>query len=46
MTIGLNGTVPGTDIERGLDRDDLIVITGGTPLGVPGTTNFLKVQKV
>ena len=28
MTIGLNGTVPGTDIERGLDRDDLIVITG------------------
>ena len=25
---------------------DLIVITGGTPLGVSGTTNFLKVQRV
>ncbi len=33
--------------ESGIARPgDLIVITGGTPLGVPGTTNFLKVQKV
>ena len=33
--------------ESGIARPgDLIVITGGTPLGIPGTTNFLKVQKV
>ena len=33
--------------ESGIARTgDLIIITGGTPLGVPGTTNFLKVQKV
>lgn len=33
--------------ESGIAKSgDLIVITGGTPLGVPGTTNFLKVQKV
>ncbi len=33
--------------ESGIARTgDLIVITGGTPLGVPGTTNFLKIQKV
>ncbi len=25
---------------------DLIVITGGTPLHVPGTTNFIKVERV
>ena len=28
MTNGTNGQVLGSDIERGLDRDDLIVITG------------------
>ena len=28
MTNGTNGRAPGSDIERGLDRDDLIVITG------------------
>lgn len=33
--------------ESGIAKSgDLIIITGGTPLGVPGTTNFLKVQKV
>ncbi len=33
--------------ELGIARaGDLIVITGGTPLGISGTTNFLKVQKV
>jgi pyruvate kinase len=33
--------------ESGIAKSgDLIVITGGTPLGVPGTTNFLKVQRV
>lgn len=25
---------------------DLVVMTGGVPLGVPGTTNMLKVQKI
>ena len=25
---------------------DLVVITGGTPLHIPGTTNFIKVQRV
>jgi pyruvate kinase len=34
-------------LESGIAKPgDLIVITGGTPLGVPGTTNFLKIQKV
>jgi GDP-D-mannose 3', 5'-epimerase len=28
MTNGTNGRAPGSDIERSLDRDDLIVITG------------------
>ena len=28
MTNGTNGRAPGSDIERGLDRDDLIVIAG------------------
>ena len=28
MTVELRSTVPGTNVERGLDRDDLIVITG------------------
>jgi GDP-D-mannose 3',5'-epimerase len=28
MTIELKSAVPGTNVERGLDRDDLIVITG------------------
>ncbi len=28
MTTEFNGSVPGTNLERGLDRDDLIVITG------------------
>jgi len=33
--------------ERGLAHSgDLVVITGGVPLGVPGTTNLLKVEKV
>jgi pyruvate kinase len=33
--------------ESGIARPgDLIIITGGSPLGVPGTTNFLKVQRV
>jgi pyruvate kinase len=25
---------------------DLVVITAGIPLGVPGTTNLLKVEKI
>jgi pyruvate kinase len=25
---------------------DLVVLTGGTPLHVPGTTNFIKVERV
>ena len=25
---------------------DLIVITGGIPIGVPGATNLLKVEKI
>ncbi len=33
--------------ELGLAKPgDLIVITGGTPLGVPGTTSLLKVERV
>ena len=33
--------------DLGLARSgDLIVITGGIPIGVPGTTNLLKVEKV
>lgn len=26
--------------------DDLIVMTGGVPIGVAGTTNLLKVEKI
>jgi len=33
--------------ELGLaKRDDLIVITGGLPVGVTGSTNLLKVSKI
>jgi pyruvate kinase len=33
--------------ELGLARSgDLIIITGGVPVGVPGTTNMLKVHKI
>lgn len=33
--------------ESGIARPgDRIIITGGSPLGVPGTTNFLRVQRV
>jgi len=33
--------------ETGLAKPgDLIVITGGVPIGVAGTTNLLKVEKV
>lgn len=33
--------------ESGLVKDgDLVVITAGVPLGIPGTTNLLKVQTV
>jgi nucleoside-diphosphate-sugar epimerase len=28
MTLEFSGIIPGTDVDRGLDRDDLIVITG------------------
>jgi pyruvate kinase len=31
---------------RSVRRGDLIVVTGGTPLHVPGTTNFLKIHRV
>lgn len=27
-------------------QNDLVVLTGGTPLHVPGTTNFIKVERV
>lgn len=34
-------------LETGLARSgDLIVVTAGTPLGRPGTTNLLKVEKI
>ena len=33
--------------EAGLAHDgDLVVITGGVPIGVPGSTNLLKVERV
>ena len=33
--------------DMGLAKsDDLIVITGGVPIGVPGSTNLLKVERV
>jgi len=28
------------------EAGDLVVITAGSPLGVPGTTNLLKVEKI
>ena len=36
-----------TFIEKNnlLDRGEHYVVTGGVPIGVPGTTNFLFVQK-
>jgi len=27
-------------------EDDLVVITAGTPIGVPGSTNLIKVHKI
>ena len=36
-----------TAVEAGLiNKGDLVVITAGAPVGVPGTTNLLKVQVV
>jgi pyruvate kinase len=36
-----------TAIEAGLVKEgDVIVVTAGLPLGVPGTTNMVKVQRV
>jgi len=33
--------------ELGVAKEgDLVVITGGVPIGVAGTTNLLKVQRV
>ena len=33
--------------QVGVARDgDLVVVTGGVPVGVPGTTNLLKVERV
>jgi pyruvate kinase len=33
--------------ERGLVHDgDLVVITSGTPIGIPGTTNLIKVHRI
>lgn len=33
--------------EKGIARSgDLVVITGGIPIGIPGTTNLLKVERV
>ena len=29
-----------------LDKGDITVITAGLPLGIPGTTNMIKVQVV
>ena len=39
----------GCNLSRrvGVAREgDLVVITGGVPIGVPGTTNLLKVERV
>ncbi|NLA26685.1 MAG: pyruvate kinase [Firmicutes bacterium] len=37
----------GASKDAGLIRDgDLVVITAGVPVGVPGTTNFLRVETV
>ncbi len=41
--------VQGARIAKEMDiarSGDLVVITGGVPIGVPGTTNLLKVEKV
>jgi pyruvate kinase len=44
---GLFTTASNIAKELGLaKRDDLVVITGGIPLGVGGTTNLLKVEVV
>ena len=44
---GLFTTASDTAKELGLaKRDDLVVITGGIPLGMGGTTNLLKVEVV
>lgn len=32
--------------EKGLQKDDTVVITSGVPIGMSGTTNMLKVQNV
>ncbi len=32
--------------QRLLSKGDLVVITAGVPIGVPGTTNLLKVHKI
>ena len=34
-------------VETGMaSKGDLIIITGGVPIGMPGSTNLLKVQKI
>jgi len=44
---GLFGTGAKLPKDLGLARSgDLVIITGGLPLGVTGTTNLLKVEKI
>jgi len=41
------GVVIKSALEAGLiDMGDLVVITAGLPVGVPGTTNFLRVETI
>ena len=36
-----------TLLDRGLaEKDDLVVVTGGLPIGGGGKTNFLKVHRL
>ncbi len=41
-----NFAVDAASIAGWVRSGDLVVITGGTPLHIPGTTNFIKVERV
>jgi len=39
-------TIAAAEQRHLVEKGDLVVLTGGTPLGVPGSTNFIKVHTI
>ena len=42
----MQACIDAADKSNLVKSDDLVVITGGVPVGRPGSTNFIKVHRV